>query len=348
MKWKIENVLDNKWEQEIAVFLFAFTLFAVKNDWIIFRSFQAVLPGIVYFLMLYSHSQFNRFFVLPILFKQHKVVLYILLTGVIAFAYSIALHQVVVHWISESSSLAKFSHQMSYPYQLASVVGNMLCVLGPIAFLKFYSQHKKQSEETLLLNKMQLNSLRSQLNPHFLFNTFNTLYGISLEYPERTPDLIMKVSQLMRYQLESNDRQYVTLADEIAFIDSYIQLEKERVGYRCEIVYDCQIDDAYLYKISPMLLIGFVENAFKHGAGTIESCYVRIAISVKDSKLHLHIVNSIPKKKKEVVSTKIGLKNTRERLDLLYPNHTLDLREQDQTYTVDLKLELKKSAHCAC
>jgi len=348
MKWKIDNVLENKWEQEIAVFLFAFALFLTKNDWILFRSFQAVVPGIVYFLILYAHSQSNRFLLLPILFKKHKVLVYIALTCALAFAFSIALHQVVVHWILKSSNLAKFSHQMSYSYQLASVVGNLLCVLGPITFLKFYSQQKKQSQETILLNKMQLDSLRSQLNPHFLFNTFNTLYGISLEYPERTSDLIMKVSQLMRYQLESNDRQLVTIDDELAFIDSYIQLEKERVGYRCEIVYDCKIDDENAYKISPMLLIGFVENAFKHGAGTIESCYVRIKITVEKGRLHLNIANSIPKKKRDIVSTKIGLRNTRERLELLYPGtYKLELKEADDTYTVDLKLQLKKSA-CAC
>lgn len=345
MKWKVENVLENKWEQEIAILLFAFTLFSVKNDWILFRSFQAVLPGIVYFFILYSHSQCNRFFLLPILFKKHKPLVYLLLTTILALVFSVAIHQIAVHWIYKSSYLAKFSHQTSYPYQLASVVGNLICVLGPTTLLKFYSEQKKQSSETILLNQMQLNSLRSQLNPHFLFNTFNTLYGISLEYPERTPDLIMKVSQLIRYQLESNDRQCVSIEDELAFIDSYIQLEKERVGYRCDIVYEAKIDTENAYKISPMLLIGFVENAFKHGTGTIGSCYVNIKIAVEKGQLFLNITNSIPEKKREVISTKIGLKNTKERLELLYPEtYKLDISDDGNTFTVDLKLQLKKIA----
>ena len=343
MKLKINNVLENKWEQEIAVLLFAFTLFSIKNDWILFLSFQAVLPGIFYFLILYFHAQCNRFFLLPILFKEQRPILYLLLTAILAFFFSVFLYEIANMWIYQSSSLAKFSHQKSYPYQLASVVGTLICVLGPTTLLKFYSEQKKQSNEALLLNQMQLNSLRSQLNPHFLFNTFNTLYGISLEYPERTPDLIMKVSQLMRYQLESNDRQCVPIEEELLFIDSYIQLEKERVGYRCEITFVSKIDVEKAYKISPMLLIAFVENAFKHGVGAIENCYVHIDIAIDHGKLQLKITNSIPEKKRDVISTKIGLKNTKERLKILYPgDYNLDIKETSKSYTVDLKLKLKK------
>lgn len=342
MGGKIENILENKWYQELAIVLFAFTLFSVKNDWILFCSLQDMLPAVFYFFILYFHAQCNRFFLLPILFRQHRAFLYLILTVLLAFFFSIFLYEVASSWISQYSSLYKFSHQKSYSYQLASVVGTLICVLGPTTFLKFYSDNKKQTSEALLYNQMQLNSLRSQLNPHFLFNTFNTLYGISLEYPERTPDLIMQVSQLMRYQLDNNSKQCVTIEEELAFINSYIQLEKERVGYRCEITYESTVDTENAYKISPMLLIAFIENAFKHGTCTIENCYVNITIRVKKGNLHLHITNSIPEKKNSVISTKIGLKNTRERLDLIYgKDYKLDLRETEQTYLVDLTIKLK-------
>ncbi|WP_431242095.1 sensor histidine kinase [Flavobacterium sp. P21] len=235
------------------------------------------------------------------------------------------------------------SHQRSYVYQLASVLGTLVCILSPIIVFKFYRIHRKQTDEALLFNQMQLNSLKGQLNPHFLFNTFNTLYGISLEFPERTPDLIMKVSQLMRYQLESNNKQCVSLEDELEFINSYVQLEKERVGYRCDITFDSKIDNENAYKISPMLLIAFIENAFKHGTCAIEKCFVRIFITVEKGNLHLHVVNSIPTKKTDVVSTKIGLKNTIERLNLIYgKDYKLDIQDEKNTYIIDLKLQLKK------
>jgi len=343
MKWKPENVLENKWWQEVAVLLFSFSLFSIKNDWILLESANTILSGIAYYFILYSHAQANRFFLLPILLKKNNGALYLILTTLMAFLFSGILYELSRAWIENVSTLYKVSHQRSYTYQLASVVGTLVCILGPIMFLKYYSHQKKQNEEELLVNQMQLNSLRSQLNPHFLFNTFNTLYGISLEFPQRTPDLIMKVSQLMRYQLESNAKQCVTLEEELSFINSYIQLEKERVGYRCEITYECNIDNENTYKISPMLLIAFVENAFKHGTCAIENCFVHIKINIENGKLQMNIVNSIPDKKTNVVSTKIGIKNTTERLKLIYgKDYNLDITKVSKTFIVDLSLLLKK------
>ena len=343
MKWKPENVLENKWWQEVAVLLFSFSLFSIKNDWILLESANTILSGIAYYFILYSHAQANRFFLLPILLKKNKGALYLILTTLMALLFSGILYELSRAGIENVSTLYKVSHQRSYTYQLASVVGTLVCILGPIMFLKYYSHQKKQNEEELLVNQMQLNSLRSQLNPHFLFNTFNTLYGISLEFPQRTPDLIMKVSQLMRYQLESNAKQCVSLEEELSFINSYIQLEKERVGYRCEITYECNIDNENTYKISPMLLIAFVENAFKHGTCAIENCFVHIKINIENGKLQMNIVNSIPDKKTNVVSTKIGIKNTTERLKLIYgKDYNLDITKVSKTFIVDLSLLLKK------
>lgn len=344
MEARFNAIMDNKWWQEASIFVFTFTLFALKNDWILFRDFQTVISGFFYFLALYIHAQSNRFLLLPLLFKEQRPYIYILLSVVLILLFSVILYQISTLWIYQSSYLYQFSHQKSYPFQLATLVGTLICIIGPSIFLKFYREQKKQNREALLLKEIQLNSLRSQLNPHFLFNTFNTLYGISLEFPERTSDLIMKVSQLMRYQLESNSKQCVTLEEELSFINSYIQLEKERVGYRCDISYISSIDNENAYKISPMLLIAFVENAFKHGSCTIENCYVHIKITVEEGQLKLSVINSVPNKRNNVVSTKIGVKNTVERLKLIYgKDYKLEIQETDKIYTVELLLQLKKN-----
>jgi two-component system LytT family sensor kinase len=343
MNKKFDNILDNKWWQEIAVVAFSFTIYTLKNDWMLFSSFTSILMGIFFYFILYMHAQFNRFFLLPILFKTQRPLTYIFLTLFGVFVFSVLLYEITMLDMFSNCRLYQNSHQRSYVYQLASVLGTLVCILSPIIVFKFYRIHRKQTDETLLFNEMQLNSLKGQLNPHFLFNTFNTLYGISLEFPDRTPDLIMKVSQLMRYQLESNNKKCVSLEDELEFINSYVQLEKERVGYRCEITYDSKIDNENAYKVSPMLLIAFIENAFKHGTCAIEKCFVRIIITVENGLLHLHVVNSIPTKKTDVISTKIGLKNTIERLNLIYgKDYKLDIQDDKNTYIVDLKLQLKK------
>lgn len=342
MKKNFSHIIQNRWWQEAAILLFALSIFWIKNDWVRNDSMRTIGAALAWFAVLYVHAQVNRFFALPILMKDHKPWRYVGLALLLLFAFSGFLHLLSTACIYTNSNLYKASHQKAYLYQLASLVGTMVLILGPTAFLKIYRDQKKKDDEALLLNNMQLNSLKSQLNPHFLFNTFNTLYGISLKYPERTPDLIMKVAQLMRYQLETDTKQCVTLEDELNFIESYIQLETERVGYRCEITYDNNIDKKDAYKISPMLLINFVENAFKHGTCAIENCFVHIFIFVKEGKLRLKIVNSIPEKKAAVVSTKIGLKNTTERLNLLFgDDYMLDLQEDGQTYTVQLQIPLR-------
>ena len=342
MDKRFDNMMDNKWWQEIAVIGFSFTIYTLKNDWMLFSSLASILMGVFFYFILYMHAQFNRFFLLPILFKTQRPLTYVIMTLLGVLVFSVALFEISTLDVFSKGNLYQNSHQRSYVYQLASVLGTLVCILSPIIVFKFYRIHKKQTDETLLFNQMQLNALKGQLNPHFLFNTFNTLYGISLEFPERTSDLIMKVSQLMRYQLESNSKQCVSLEDELDFINSYVQLEKERVSYRCDITYDCKIDNENAYKVSPMLLIAFIENAFKHGTCAIEKCFVRIIITVENGLLHLHVVNSIPKKT-DVVSTKIGLKNTIERLNLIYDkDYKLDIQDDKNTYIVDLKLQLKK------
>ena len=337
----IKSILEKKWWQELFILVFSFVLFTL-NDWILIKSWRGVWSGCAYFLLLYSHAQLNRFFLLPILLKKHRPLLYIVSSLALLSVFSLFLYEVATSWIYKNCFLYKTSEQKSYIFQAATLVATLICILSVTLILKFYRDSKKLDNEKLLYNRAQLNSLKEQLNPHFLFNTFNTLYGISLQYPERTPELIMHVSQLMRYQLESHETQCVPLEDEINFVSSYVELEKERLGYRCNITLNTSIDLDNTYKIPPMLLICFIENAFKHGTCTAENCFVDIDINVNNDRLEFMVKNSIPTKKKNIVSTKIGLKNTKERLKLLYGNdHELTI-EENGTYTATLKVKLKR------
>lgn len=340
MKMKFKYVLENKWWQEIFILIFSLVLFTL-NDWILISSFKGFFFGLAYFLILYAHAQVNRFFILPFLLKEHRPVLYFVLTLLALLVFSVILYEAATEIIYKNCFLYKSSNQKTYHFQLGTLAGTLVCILGSIQILEHYREQKRKTNKTLLFNEMQLNALKGQLNPHFLFNTFNTLYGISLQYPERTPDMIMQVSQLMRYQVENSSKELVSIEDEIEFLSSYIQLEKERVGYRCDIQYSYDFDERQNYKIAPMLLISFIENAFKHGACTIENCFVDINIQVKENLLLMNITNSIPKKKKAVVSTKIGLKNTQERLNIIYPEkHKIEITATESTFNVNLEIEL--------
>lgn len=337
---KFKYVLENKWLQEIFILVFSMVLFTL-NDWILIQSFKGFFFGLAYFLILYAHAQVNRFFILPFLLKEHRPVLYFALTVLALFIFSIILYEVSTEIIYKNCFLYKSSNQKTYHFQLGTLAGTLVCILGSIQILEHYREQKRKTNKTLLSNEIQLSALKGQLNPHFLFNTFNTLYGISLKYPERTPDMIMQVSQLMRYQVENGSKELVSLEEEIGFLSSYVELEKERVGYRCAIQYSYDFDESKSYKIAPMLLICFIENAFKHGACTIENCFVDITIKVTGNLLVMNVSNSIPKKKKAVVSTKIGLKNTKERLEIIYPEkHRLELVSSEDRFDIKLEIEL--------
>jgi len=337
---KFKSIVENKWWQEIIILIFSFILFTL-NDWILILSWRGFYSGLVYFFILYSHAQVNRYFLLPVLLKKHRPVLYLLMTVSLLFVFSVILYETSTEFLYKNCFLYKSAHQKSYQFQVATLVGTLICILGTFLMLEHYRDQKKRTNKKLLYNQIQLNALKGQLNPHFLFNTFNTLYGISLQYPERTSDMIMKVSQLMRYQVENGNKEFVSLQDELEFISSYIELERERVGYRCDIDFQQDVDFESNYKIAPMLLITFIENAFKHGACTIENCYVNIKINTSEDKIYLVISNSIPTKKKKIVSTKIGLKNTMERLAILYPEkYILDIKQGELKYEVNLEIDL--------
>ncbi len=339
MNFKYKFALENRWGQELLIVVFSFVLFTL-NDWVFIQSWKGFSNGLLYFFVLYAHAMLNRFFLLPILLKNHKPALYLLLTIVLILLFTLFLYEATTGFIYKNCFLYKSAHQKTYQFQFATLAGTLVCILGTIQILEHYRELKNKTNKVLLSNEIELKALKNQFNPHFLFNTMNTLYGISLQHPERTSDMIMQVSQLMRYQVEQGEREFVSLEDEIQFISSYIGLEEERVGYRCDIDFDYKSDREDVYQISPMLLISFIENAFKHGTATVEKCFVKISIEVENSKLKMMVENSVPSKKKQISSNKIGLKNTEDRLEILYPNrHNLEIVETEEIYMVTLKLD---------
>ena len=176
----------------------------------------------------------------------------------------------------------------------------------------------------------------------FLFNTFNTLYGISLKYPERTSDMIMKVSQLMRYQVENGNKEFVSLQDELEFISSYIELEKERVGYRCDISFQQDVDFESNYKIAPMLLITFIENAFKHTDFLAQDSFISIYMELEDGIFTMKVSNKASLKNiLEKEKSGFGSQSFDQRLKMIYSTYyQLEKSSKNGVFTAELKINL--------
>ncbi len=201
-------------------------------------------------------------------------------------------------------------------------------------------QRQKEEKEKLQKN-MELNYLKEQVNPHFLFNALNSIYALSRQQSTETPDVVMQLSELMRYQLESSKKATVFVKEELDFIENYLLLEEKRLSKRCTIEFSIEGTVSGL-QIAPMLLIPFVENAIKHGAqSTNEQSFIGVSVTVENTALDFWITNSKPKSDTTSKRKGIGLENVKRRLKLLYTNaHQLEISDAKKAYDVHLSINL--------
>ncbi len=185
----------------------------------------------------------------------------------------------------------------------------------------------------------ELAFLKSQINPHFLFNSLNSIYSLAYQRSETTPEAILKLSEIMRYMLyESNDNK-VDLAKELQYLQNYIDLQKIRFGSNAYV--DFEVNGVVSnQRIVPLLLIAFVENAFKHGVANDPATPIKLIINLSDGHLSFYMENKKHMNNRDMISG-IGLNNVRRRLDLLYPDrYNLEIHDDADIYTCELSLIL--------
>ena len=191
-------------------------------------------------------------------------------------------------------------------------------------------------ETQLKLKEQELNYLKMQIHPHFLFNTLNTMYGFALKKADETPEMILKLSNLLDYLLYQVDKPFVLLSEEINHIKDYMELEKMRFNDTLDINFKCE-NILETTKIAPMLLLPFIENSFKHGSLNNGVLTININLSCTNETINFYIENTNSKSKK--TNKGIGLQNMQKRLDLLYNNnYTLKIDDTIDFFKVHLKL----------
>lgn len=224
-------------------------------------------------------------------------------------------------------------------------------VTAPLAWLVYKRQAKGKEEVDKLQKELgqstaKFDFLRSQINPHFLFNALNTLYGTAIqENADRTGEGIQKLGDMMRFMLHENMQEKISLEREIEYLENYISLQRLRTDPSPKVTIQAQIQQQFGYaQISPMLLIPFVENAFKHGISFREDSHIKIVLEKKGNTLYFDVYNSKhPRLENDPERDKsgIGLKNVKQRLQLLYPKkHELLIRENSKEFFVHLTLQL--------
>ncbi len=205
----------------------------------------------------------------------------------------------------------------------------------------------KEKEKNLIRDKLEteLKFLRNQTNPHFLFNTLNNIYALARKKSDETADVVMKLSKLLRFMLYETKNEQIRISDELKILDDYIELEKLRYNDRLTISFIRQIDNEN-EQIAPLLLIPFVENAFKHGASESRfESFINLEMTLQNGVLEFSIENTKEQNGKKPNGENIGLTSVRRQLELLYKEHEVSIICEDAVFKVFLTVNLRKYAN---
>lgn len=207
---------------------------------------------------------------------------------------------------------------------------------------EWFRKEKERKEAENARLDAEISLLKWQVNPHFLFNTLNGIYSLANRKSDKTADSVARLSNILRYMLYDTNANEVKLDDEIQYLSDYIELQKLRMHDNVLITFDIS-GDTNSAKIAPMLLLPFVENAFKHGTDTASNCFINVRLRVENSIFSFTVENSVPFKYETTKdkSSGIGLINVERRLKLHYPNaHLLVIKQLEKTFLVNLQLKI--------
>lgn len=311
-------------------------------------SIRSMMINIVLFgLLNITLFYLNYLFFIPRFLNKKRYSVYILAIVVTIIIYAFDKYGVALLFkeevlMSKGMNGAKIAQLGFWQFFLSTLFTSTFFVLLSI-LLKFsvdwFLNERIQRDLENQRLTAELAFLKSQINPHFLFNSLNSIYSLAYQHSENTPGAILKLSEIMRYMLyECNDNK-VDLARELQYLQNYIALQKIRFGNKAYI--DFKIDGEVTdQQIVPLLLIAFIENAFKHGIANDSLSPITMFVNVNQQHLQFYIQNKKHTNNRDSVGG-IGLNNVKRRLDLLYPGkYNLDIRDENDTYTCELSLVL--------
>ena len=294
---------------------------------------------------LYVTYFLYKYFIVPRLFIKGKkrmiAVAAILLSLAVTFLFS----------AYEITSPLYHIHQQQrqlYPYPIWGIRQNQQAIwlhyilvvifCFAVGMLKeVYRQKLARAEMEYERNKAELALYKAQINPHFLFNTLNTLYGLLITQSDKTEITLERFINLTKYMYNNANREFIALAEEVDYIGQYIALQQLRLNELADIRFTHEVEREEM-PIPPMMLITFVENAFKYGISSDDPCFIHIQLNQRAEKLCFEVVNSTFGREAGH-SARMGIQNCRRRLELLYPeHHRLEIAQEHGLFRVRLEL----------
>jgi two-component system LytT family sensor kinase len=326
--------------------------------WVIYIGFWSVLIGsdvswrqaiISAWVFIFFHilvSYFNNYFLIEwFLFRRQYIAYFLsLFLSILLVCFPLAIASYLYVPLTEES-IANIWTLQFFIYNFLTILFTVLLTASIKLFRNWFLKEQTNKELQKLNIENELRFLKSQINPHFLFNNLNNLYALTLKNSELAPDAVLKLSNILRFGLYESQKQKVPIEDDIQFVRDYIELEKLRLGDRTDIQLEVE-GSTFGQMIEPFLFINFIENAFKHGANpSLGKSYIHIKylIDTQNHQLIFSISNNKPGALNNLDKDKvggIGLKNVQTRLNILYPGkHQLNIVDNKENYSVTLILQ---------
>ena len=291
----------------------------------------------------------NLFFLIPRFLKRKKYIsfgLLQLLNIIVFFLLNFFTSLLLEYKVGTINALFFKLILIEFIYEFV-LISLFLSITSFFKFLRDWIDYQEDSIKFKETQRQKLEAelklLRGQINPHFLFNTLNNLYALSLDKSEKTPSMILHLSDLMRYMLYECRDNYVLIDKEIGFIKNYLELEKIRIGEKANIEIKV-MGNTGLQQITPLLFIPFIENAFKHGVNKqLNDSSIRIIFDLEKQGVIKFIIENTKDNKEQSVDKKysgIGIENVKKRLSLLYPEkYSLEITDSQNIFRVELIIE---------
>jgi len=305
---------------------------------------ELILSLLVQLVFTAFIAYFNYFITWPRFIRTKNLWRY-LLEFLVPFALVITARVYIQRYLVEQFGPRRHIEFFYSDFFIVQMAGVTLFIVLFVGLLRFavdwfeFEARKKEVENEKLT--AELNFLKAQINPHFLFNTLNNLYYLAYTKSENTTEVIAKLSQMMRYMIYESNHAKVLLSKEIEYMQSYISLERLRLNNQIPIQFDIEGNPENIW-IAPLIFITFLENAFKHGVNNSDpKAWVKLQIKIDGSECYYTVENSKPTVPQGNEKSGIGLQNVQRRLELSYPDqHTLTVTEDAETYKIELKLTL--------
>lgn len=298
------------------------------------------LPIILNIFTLVLTFYVNYFYLIPkFLFKQKYFIYLIICLSFISIKLvsPILMMEILGEPHNNTMQREPNNHQFMPLVFSNSILMYIVIFLASIG-LRFNNRWKELEQEML---KSKLSSLKSQINPHFLFNTLNSIYAETLGKADLASEMIIKLTEMMRYTLTESHHEKVPLQVELNYMSNYIELQNIRLASRAKLEFNIEGESENL-QIAPLLLIAVIENAFKYGVNSEEDSLIKINFTIIDTDLNLIVFNKkVNLEKQPLETTGLGIKNSRKRLALIYPDrHYLNIQETENNYSVTLHIKL--------